>query len=383
MSLAGDVARAVLALLVGLAVVGGYGWWLYRRLGVAPDCSRRTRRVVLVVLVVGATAFVAAAGLLRRGDPAPVRPVVWLGMTEVALALYLTLSLAAVAAVALGLRLTGRPDARRRWLRAATPAAVGLTLAVTAYGAVAAQRPGVEAHVVTDADLPAAFDGLRIVLLTDLHVGPLRDASWARRVVDLVNAQDPDLVVLGGDLVDGAPEHVAAYVAPLADLAAPLGVVAVTGNHEMLGGEAEAAAWVEVYESLGIDVLANESVVLRRGGAELTVAGVHDQTGVGALAADPDAALDGVDPAAFVVFVAHEPKQVEPDRGVDLQLSGHTHGGQLWPVHLVVPLADPVVAGYGVVDGVPMVVSRGVGTSGPPVRVLAPSQVDVVVLRTR
>ncbi len=221
---------------------------------------------------------------------------------------------------------------------------------------------------------------MRVALVTDLHVGPMHDASWARRVVDLVMAEHPDLIVLGGDLVDGPPDDVAAYLAPLADLDAPLGVVGVTGNHEMLGGEEEGAAWVAAYESLGIDVLGNESVVLTRGGDEITVVGVHDPTGEGALAYDPDAAFAGVDPDGFTLLVAHQPSAATPGRGVDLQLSGHTHGGQLWPAHLLVPLEDPVTAGLGEADGVPVFVSRGVGTSGPPVRVLAPPQVDLITL---
>jgi uncharacterized protein len=115
------------------------------------------------------------------------------------------------------------------------------------------------------------------------------------------------------------------------------------------------------------------------------LAGVHDAQGAEDLAPDPEAALAGVDPDDAVLFLAHEPKQVAdlPDgSGVDLALAGHTHGGQLWPVHLTVPLEDPVVAGLGDVDGVPTLVSRGVGTSGPPVRVLAAPTVDVVVLRS-
>ena len=372
---------AVVGVLVGLALLGGYALWLYRRLAVAPGATPRVRRAVLALLVAGFLVFVAAAVLLRRGDPAPVRPVVWLGMTELALALYLSLGLALLALVALALRLAGRGETRLLVLRVGTPVVVALSLAVTAYGVVAAARPGVATHEVRSDALPAAFDGTRVVLVTDLHVGPVHDASWARRMVDLVERQDPDLVVLGGDLVDGSPDDVAPYLEPLRDLDAPLGVFAVTGNHEMFGGEDEAAAWVEVYESLGVDVLTNESVELDRGGASIVLAGVHDETGEGDLAADPDAALAGVDPADFLLFAAHEPRQVVPDAGIDLQLSGHTHGGQLWPVHLLVPLRDPTVAGLDVADGVPIVTSRGFGTSGPPVRVLAPPQIDVVALR--
>lgn len=374
-------ALALLGLLVGLLVLGLYLLWLHRRLAVATGLERRGRRVVDGLLAVGVLVFVAGATLLRRGDPAPVRPVVWVGMSSLAVALYLTLGLALLALVALGLRLTGRPDARRRVLRVSTPLVVVAALLVTAYGVVAATRPGVRTTTVSSPAVPAAYDGLRVVLLTDLHVGAVHDASWTRRVVDLVMAQDPDLVLIGGDLVDGHPDEMADYLAPLADLDAPLGVEAVIGNHELITGAADARRWIEVYEGLGVDVLANESVSPAPG---LTVAGVHDATGTDDLAPDPDRALAGVDPDDLVLLLAHEPHQVAdlpPGSGVDLALSGHTHGGQLWPVHLLARLTDPVLTGLGDVDGVPTLVSRGVGTSGPPVRVLAPPQVDVVVLR--
>jgi predicted MPP superfamily phosphohydrolase len=374
------VLRAVLALLVGLAVLGAYGTWLYRRIAVAPRCGPTTRRTVLGTEAVGLALFVGAAVLLRRGDPAPVRPVVWLGMTVLAVALYVTIGLVLLALAALVLRVAGRPEARLRLLRVGTPSALVLTLLVTTYGVVAASRPGVEVHEVQVADLPEDLDGLRIALVTDLHVGALHDEGWTRRVVDLVAGQDPDLVLLGGDLVDGDPEHVANYLAPLRDLDPPLGTYAVTGNHELIRGLEEAREWVAAYEDLGIDVLANESVEPAPG---LVLAGVHDATGTDDLAPDPEAALAGVDPTDVALYAAHEPRQVADlpaGADVDLVLSGHTHGGQLWPVHLLVPLADPITAGLGTVDGVPVLVSRGVGTSGPPVRVLADPAVDVVEL---
>lgn len=372
---------AVVALTIGLLLLGGYLLWLHRRLAVAPDLAPRPRRLVAVALGLGVVVYVVGAALLRRGDPAPVRPVVWVSMTSLALALYLTLGLALLALVALALRLTGRREARVRVLRVGTPAVVGLALAVTAYGVVAAARPSVRTTVVRSDALPAAYDGLRVVLVTDLHVGAVHDASWTRRVVDLVAAQDPDLVLLGGDLVDGRPEDVADYVAPLADLAAPLGVHAVIGNHELITGAADGPRWIAEYEALGVDVLTNESAELAPG---LVLAGVPDATATGALAPDPARALAGVDRDDYLLYLAHQPHQVRDlpaDSGVDLVLSGHTHGGQLWPAGLVVGLAQPVVEGYDVVDGVPVLVSRGVGTSGPPVRVLSPPQVDLVVLR--
>ena len=172
----------------------------------------------------------------------------------------------------------------------------------------------------------------------------------------------------------------AAEIAPLADLRAPLGVVATTGNHEMYQ---DTANWVREFESLGLRVLRNESVPLTRGDATLVLAGVHDREGDDEWAPDYAAALAGVDPSAFVLLAAHQPKQAEQvqGRGVDLQLSGHTHGGQMWPLNYVVPLQQPVLDGLERVGDVPVLTSRGVGAWGPAIRVLAPPEVPIVTLR--
>jgi predicted MPP superfamily phosphohydrolase len=156
-------------------------------------------------------------------------------------------------------------------------------------------------------------------------------------------------------------------------------VLAVTGNHEYASGTP--AAYVERWRSLGITPLLNASTTLERGGEDIAVAGLTDVDGTGDAAPDPDAALAGIDPGTFTVLLAHEPRQVLGGRGVDLQLSGHTHGGQLWPLGYLVPLQQPTLAGVDVVDGVTVVTSRGVGTALPPVRVGAPPEVVVVTLR--
>ncbi|MCR6033671.1 metallophosphoesterase [Nocardioides sp. zg-579] len=335
----------------------------------------------LVVVVGGLLLFVATNVAYRTLDPAPLRPLLWLGLAWLGLAWYLTLGCLLLAPVALGLRLAGRPRARERLLRAGTPVVVGVAVVVMAVGAVVAQRPGVTAYDVASPDLPAGWDGARVVLVTDLHVGVVHGEAWTRRVVDLVNVQDPDLVVLAGDLVDGRERYTGPDLDPLADLDAPLGVVAVSGNHEIETGDAR--AYLDRLERLGVTVLRNEQVTLTRGGDPLVVAGVHDEIGTDDLEPDPDAALAGTRPEDFVVYVAHEPRQLVADRGVDLQLSGHTHGGQIWPFGWLVPLQQPTTAGVDVVDGVTVVTSRGVGTSGPPVRTGAAPEITVLTLRSR
>jgi hypothetical protein len=241
--------------------------------------------------------------------------------------------------------------------------------------------PAVTPVTVTSAGLPAGAEGTRVALVTDLHVGPIRDASFTRRVVQAVNAAGPDLVVLGGDLADGRVDQVGGALAPLAELRAPLGVVAVSGNHEYLSGEPE--QWLSLWESLGITVLRNSSVVVGRGGAAFTVAGLTDPQG-SRFGAAPDAgtALAGTDRAGFTLLVAHQPRQAfdVQGKGVDLQLSGHTHGGQLWPFTYLVRLQQPMTSGRATIGDVPVLTSRGAGAWGPPVRVLAPPEIPLITL---
>ncbi|WP_207950083.1 metallophosphoesterase [Nocardioides ochotonae] len=376
--LAVDVAR-VLGLLVLAALAAGWLRWLHRRLAVVTGWPVWARRASLVVLGGGALLCVAANLAYRTVDPAPWRPLVWLGLAWFALAWYLTLGCAVLAVLVLVMSLARGPEAGTQLLRWGTPAVVLGTVAVVAAGAVIAQRPHVTSYEVVDPALPPGWDGTRVVLLTDLHVGAVRGRAWVEQAVEMVNAEDPDLVVLAGDLVDGRERYTGPDLAPLADLDAPLGVVAVSGNHEMETGDA--AAYLERWEELGITVLRNERVVLTRGGDEISIAGIHDETGTGDLAPDPDAALAGADPGGVTVLVAHEPRQLVADAGVDVQLSGHTHGGQLWPFGWLVALQQPTLAGVDEVDGVTVVTSRGFGTSGPPVRTGAAPEITVVTLR--
>ena len=372
MSIFVAVVAALLALLTLL---------LHRRLAVAPDWPVPVRRLVLLLLVVGWIA-VFAAFAVQGGviDPRRARWVAWFGMTWLAFAWYLLLGVLLLGIVSLATRLAGS-QARRRTLRVGTPVVVLAALGATAYGLGEAAQPSVTAVTVRDADLPTEFDGLRVALVTDLHVGPVRDAGFTRRVVDQVNAQRPDVVVLAGDLIDGKVAQVSEALAPLAGLEAPLGVFAVSGNHEFISQEAD--AWMDHWETLGIDVLRNENATLTRGSATISMAGIHDETGRGPDAPNIDAALRGVAADTFTVLAAHQPKAAESARGkgVDLQLSGHTHGGQLWPFCYAVLLQQPVIDGLGTVGDVPVLTSRGAGAWGPPVRVLAPPEIPVITLR--
>jgi predicted MPP superfamily phosphohydrolase len=185
--------------------------------------------------------------------------------------------------------------------------------------------------------------------------------------------------------VDAGVDELREEVAPLADLVTEQGVFFVTGNHEYFS---DARAWVRHLPTLGVDVLRNERVAIRRGGASFDLAGIDDRTaavsGVPGHGADLDAALDGRDDATPVVLLAHQPVMVEQARaaGVDLQLSGHTHGGQLWPFDYLIRLDQPSVGGLSRHGDTQLYVTSGAGYWGPPMRVGARPEVTVVELRS-
>ena len=378
---------SVVAALVVIGVFGSFLLVVWHRVAVAPRWGSRwvPAGVGLLLLALLAAVLEGFDVWGGRWSPATMRPVAWTGQAFLATCLYLFLGLAPVAVVSGALWvLRWRHDhgraARQRLNRVAAPLVVAVALGVTGYGAWEASHPSVTAVELASPELPAAFDGTRVALVTDLHAGAVRSADFTRGVVDLVNAQHPDLIVIAGDLEDGYATRYGPELEPLRDLEAPLGVYATTGNHEMYQ---DTANWVRAFEDLGITVLKNQSVELERGGATITLAGVHDHEGSGEFAPDPDAALAGVDPAGFVLLSAHQPRQAfdVEGRGVDLQLSGHTHGGQLWPGRYLVPLQQPAVDGLTTVGDVPVLTSRGIGAWGPAIRVGAPPEVPVVTLR--
>ncbi len=384
-------------LLVPVVLLGGLGFWLYRRIAHTPQLGRRGKIVTLVGIVTlfGVT-FAAASTTRVITDPKAWRPVTWTGYVVMALLFSVILAVLVVQVVhglwRLADRLRHRTPDRGPRLRRLAAAALVLALLTTGYGVVEAARPSVTQVSLTSADLPQSFDGYRIALVTDLHVGPTRGQAFAAQVVDMVNAQKPDLIVLGGDMIDGSVAGLGTELAPLAQLRAPDGVVAITGNHEFYY---DASDWVAEWGRQGLRVLANDAAIVTRGGSSIDVLGVNDPAGTGVLKEDLTAAVAAMeklgsrasDTSRFRLLLAHQPRQalssggLAATIGVDLQLSGHTHGGQMWPFGLLVPLQQPLVKGYGIVGRVPVFVSRGVGAWGPPVRVAAPPEVPVITLR--
>lgn len=277
-----------------------------------------------------------------------------------------------------------QPAVDRRMFLARTAAVTAgvAAVGVTGFGAARALGPPDVLRIpVQLRRLDPAFNGFRIAVVSDIHLGPLLGRSHTERIVRMINEAEPDLVAVVGDLVDGTVAELGAAAEPLQDLVARDGAFFVTGNHEYFVDDT--AEWMRELERFGLDVLRNENTRISRGGAAFDLAGVNDVAGEERN--DPpdfDRALGGVSPNGPTVLLAHQPIQVTEAaaRGVDLQLSGHTHGGQMWPFHYAVELAQPSLAGLSTVEDTQLYVSRGAGFWGPPVRVGAPPDISVIEL---
>ncbi|MEX5720581.1 metallophosphoesterase [Geodermatophilus maliterrae] len=406
--------------LLALLVLHGFLWWRLVRSTTRPGRSRRLLTLLSVVLAL----LPMGAVLARREDSAASTVLQWVGFSWLGVAFYLFVTLLALEPARLLLRrwTRRRPDPGRDavTVAAAAPGGGGSApvagvvrpddgvvdpsrrlllargLAVTA-GAVALGTAGTGAYLANSAPvvrrvpvtlprLAPALDGLRIVTFSDGHLSATYGGRRFERLVETVNAQRPDVVAIVGDLVDGDVEELREDAAPLADLVSEQGVFFVTGNHEYF---VDTTAWLRHLPTLGVEVLRNERVPIVRGGASFDLAGIDDRTaagsGVPGHGADLDAALDGRDDAVPVVLLAHQPFMVDQARaaGVDLQLSGHTHGGQLWPFDHAIRLDQPAVEGLSRHGDTQLYVTAGAGYWGPPMRIGARPEVTVVELRSR
>ena len=269
------------------------------------------------------------------------------------------------------------PERRLFIARTVAIGAAGAAIAVVGNGTYGVLRgPRLKQVTVPLAKLPAAAHGYRIAVVSDIHLGPILGRSHTRRIVDTINGARPDLVAVVGDLVDGTVPELGPAAEPLAQLRARDGAYFVTGNHEYFSG---AAPWVDFVRSLGVHPLQNARVEL----PGFDLAGVNDLAGT-AEGDGPDfaRALGDRDRARVCVLLSHQPVTIHDAvrQGVDLQLSGHTHGGQLWPGNYLAELANPTVAGLERYGDTQLYVTRGAGAWGPPVRVGAPSDITIVTL---
>jgi hypothetical protein len=384
------LAQFLIFLGIVLAVVVGVHYYLWVRLvrdaGWAPQWRPRlTALTVVLAANLPLSMFLSRALPPRYASWLAWPAYTWMGLMFILFVLVLT-SDAARLLVACRSRLTGAPqNPERRELLGRTLAGVQLALGAGLGGYAiwsARKQPRVVELEVPIARLPPALDGTTIVQLTDIHIGDTLGREFMADVVERVNAMAPDVVAITGDLVDGSVDELAGGVAPLADLRARHGVYFVTGNHEYYSG---APSWVRHLESLGIRVLRNERVSIGDGAASYDLAGVDDWHAAGAgHRRDLRRALEGRDPSRACVLLAHQPRQIDEaaQLGVDLQLSGHTHGGQIWPFTYLVYLQQPYVAGlFHHAKKTWLYVSRGTGYWGPPMRLAQPAEITRITLR--
>jgi predicted MPP superfamily phosphohydrolase len=276
------------------------------------------------------------------------------------------------------------PERRRLLQRTMSLGVLAAAGGMTAYGFFEARRrPALVTLDIPIAGLHSDLEGLTILQVTDLHAGLTVGRSFIEGVVEQANEQQADVVVFTGDLVDGSVPKLRDTVAPMADLTGRLGKFFITGNHEYYSG---AAPWVEEARRLGFTVLLNEHAVVRRGNGSLLVAGVTDYTGGQFLpshASDPAKAFSGAPKTDARVLLAHQPKSLYAalPHGYDLQISGHTHGGQFFPYNMLAAIGQPYVSGLHRHQNAWVYVSRGTGYWGPPVRIGARSEVTLFTLR--
>jgi predicted MPP superfamily phosphohydrolase len=248
---------------------------------------------------------------------------------------------------------------------------------------IARRRPGVVEIDIPVAHLPKALHGFSIVQISDVHVGPTIKRGFVEAIVARVNALKADLIAVTGDLVDGSVQQLAPHTAPFGRLRARHGAYFVTGNHEYYSGE---RAWTQEFTRLGMTVLKNRHVVLTHDGASLVLAGVTDYGAHHfdpAQRSDPSAALRGAPAGAGArVLLAHQPSSASAaaDAGFDVQLSGHTHGGQFWPWNLFIRFFQPFTSGLHRLRNLSVYVSRGAGYWGPPNRFGIPSEITRIRL---
>lgn len=373
--------RGLAAVLVLLSLIVGAHAYIAQRLlgatGVAEPWSSLGRALVWVGF---GSIFLGFIG--QRTLPRPLAKVVqwvgfgWMGAFGLLLAGTVVADLAVFAAGLAGVAASAaRPVATLGVLALVVPALV--------WGFLVARRPRVKRVELPIAGLAKAFDGYRVVQLSDVHIGETLGREFAAWLAAKVNGLSPDLVVITGDMVDGSVARLRDEVAPLGDLRAKDGVLYVTGNHEYYhGGE----AWSAHARRLGLTPLHNEHRVVRRGEAALVVGGVPDVEGARFSQEHvPDAAkaFAGAPAGAPRLLLAHQPRFAKhaQGQGVSLMLSGHTHGGQIFPFMFFVRLQQPVIAGLRELWGVRTYTSRGTGYWGPPFRVFAPGEVTELVLR--
>ncbi len=382
--------RLLIFLCVALSILGGMHYYVAQRLVLDTGLPGILPTVGAVGLGLAAVAQLMAAIAVRSLPRSSARILavptfLWLGSVFLTVMMLAASDLLLVAADASGMRIA---SSEADWLavaRGRALAVLALLVVLVCAGMVSALGPvRVRPVEVTLPRWPRALDGFRIVQLSDLHLGPLLGRDFAQRVVEQTNAVEPDLIVITGDLVDGSVANDGPEAAPLRGLRAQHGSYFVTGNHDHFSN---ADDWVAELGRLGIRALRNDMAVIGEDEACFALAGVEDRQArmvVGGAGEDLPRALRDHQPDRPVILLAHQPLifREAAEQGVDLQLSGHTHGGQLAPFQILVRLVySRYVAGLYRRGDSQIYVSRGTGFWGPPIRLLAPAEITLLTIR--
>ena len=323
--------------------------------------------------------FLQIAGpKLYRSQPNRFRIVQWLSYTTLGIfACLLFYSLLTDFLVGV-LKIVGHPSNADQIERIAFLLMVGVTTVSAVIGVTQAKTgPKIYDVEIPIKNLPDDFQDFKIVQVSDLHVGPTIGKKYTEKVVSMVNDLHPDLIALTGDFVDGEVSQLQEDVQPIREMRAKHGVFFVTGNHEYYWG---AAKWLTEFEKLGVKVLQNEHVQIRENGSAFVLAGITD---LSSKIADPLAAIENAPKDSVKILLSHQPGsyRIAAEAGFDLQLSGHTHGGQFFPWSVVVSLAHRFYKGLGKYKGMWIYVSRGTGYWGPPIRFAIPSEITQIRLK--
>jgi predicted MPP superfamily phosphohydrolase len=383
-------AQIAVFITIALSILGLIHWYVWLRLVAQPGLppgARRGLTATFLLLFLGIPATIYAS---RVADPSIRRLVsmpgyIWMGTVFILFSLVAGLDLVRLVGVLVQHLVGDVPPADPARRLTVARLFAGAVAILGSGGAALALRSGLGPFAVKEVRvrldrLPKALSGVKIVQISDVHVGPTIGRAFVEDLVARVNALDPDIVAITGDLVDGSVAELREHVAPLEKLRTRFGTFFVTGNHEYYSG---VESWCRELGTLGLRVLRNQHVTLgdERGNFDLAGIDDHEARRFGG-ASDLSTALAGRDGSRELILLAHQPRAVLEARrhDVGLQLSGHTHGGQIWPWKYFVYLQQPIVAGLGRFGRTLVYVSCGTGYWGPPMRLGAPAEITQIVL---
>lgn len=363
--------------------VYGFAHWYFLRRALPALTDRRPVRIALVAVVAAlALSFLAGRILERWQVGLASKILIWAGSMWMAVAIYAFLAALAADLIGLANRVWGflpRASSPRRW---AAMAALGIA-AIVATGFFNAWAPRTQRHTVPIAKKAGALEKLDVVLVSDIHLGTIIGKQRFQRMVESINALQPDVILLAGDVIDEDLKPVIDEDVgdTLRSLRARYGVFGITGNHEYIGGVKEAVGYLEEH---GVRMLRDATAEVAGGAVVLVGRDDVSAPRFGGSERKPlPEILRGVDPTKPLILLDHQPRDFGPalEAGVDLQVSGHTHNGQLWPFVLFTRAIYELSWGLEKRAGTWFYVSCGAGTWGPPVRLGAMPEVVKLELR--